>query len=64
VFAYKYPLSSIYTQIQLNQSKEGFGFNLDGKVGPLDYTDPLTKETGVDNVASRVIGCIDRTRAS
>ena len=64
VFVYKYPLSVPEPPIKLEQAKEGYGFNLDGKIGALDYTDPLTHETGVDNVAARVIGCIDRTRGT
>ena len=64
VFVYKYPLSVPEPPIKLEQGKEGFGFNLDGKVGPLDYTDALTKEPGVDNMVARIIGCIDRTRGT
>jgi hypothetical protein len=64
VSVYTHPLSTPDTQIKLDQAKEGFGFNLDGKDGPLDYTDPLTHETGVDNVAARVFGCFDRTRGT
>jgi hypothetical protein len=61
---YTHPLSAPDTNIKLDQAKEGFGFNLDGRDGPLDYTDPLTHETGVDNVAARVFGCFDRTRGT
>ena len=64
VSIYTHPLSVPDTNIKLDQAKEGFGFNLDGKEGPLDYTDPLTHETGVDNVAARVFGCFDRTRGT
>ena len=61
---YTHPLSAPDPHIKLDQAKEGFGFNLDGKDGPLNYTDPLTKETGVDNAAARVFGCFDRTRGT
>ena len=64
VNVYVNPLSVPDPNIKLDQAKEGFGFNLDGKVGPNDYTDPLTKETGVDNAAARVFGCFDRTRGT
>ncbi len=64
VNAYLHPLSAPDPKIKLEMNKEGFGFNLDGKVGPLDYFDPLTKESGVDNAAARVFGCFDRTRGT
>ena len=61
---YTNPLSAPDPHIKLDQAKEGFGFNLDGKDGTLSYTDPLTKEKGVDNAAARVFGCFDRTRGT
>ena len=61
---YVYPLSVPDAKIKLEQGKEGFGFNLDGKINPADFTDPITKETGVDNAAARVFGCFDRTRGT
>ena len=61
---YIHPLSVPDPKIRLDQAKEAFGFNLDGKVGPLDYVDPITKEVGVDNMAARVFGCFDRTRGT
>ena len=64
VYAYTHPLTAPDPHIKLEMSKEGFGFNLDGKVGPTDYTDPLTKQAGVDNMAARVFGCFDRTRGT
>jgi hypothetical protein len=64
VDVYTNPLSAPDPHIKLDIAKEGFGFNLDGKTGPLDYTDPLTHESGVDNVAARVFGCFDRTRGT
>jgi hypothetical protein len=36
----------------------GYGFNLDGKEKPADFTDPDTGEKGVDNQLYRVQGCI------
>jgi hypothetical protein len=41
----------------LVEGKDGFGFNLDGKVGPKDFVDPETKETGIDNGFWRAVGC-------
>jgi hypothetical protein len=64
VNVYTHPLTVPDPHIKLDQSPEGFGFNLDGKTTPLDYTDPLTHETGVDNRAARVFGCFDRTRGT
>jgi hypothetical protein len=64
VSVYTHPLTAPDTHIKLDQAKEGFGFNLDGKDDPLNYTDPLTHETGVDNVAARIFGCFDRTRGT
>jgi hypothetical protein len=64
VLIYSHPLAAPDPHIHLDQAKEAFGFNLDGKVGPKDYTDPLTKEKGVDNAAARVFGCFDRTRGT
>ena len=64
VNVYTHPLSVPDPHIKLEQSKEAFGFNLDGKVGPMDFTDPLTKEAGIDNMAARVFGCFDRTRGT
>ena len=64
VNVYMHPLSVPDPNIRLDQRAEGFGFNLDGKVEDLDYTDPITKEAGVDNNAARVFGCFDRTRGT
>jgi hypothetical protein len=61
---YTHPLSAPDPHIRLDQAQEGFGFNLDGKDGPLNYTDPLTKEKGVDNAVARILGCFDRTRGT
>ncbi len=64
VLSYEYSLSGSEPRSSSISPKKDTAFNLDGKVGALDYTDPLTKETGVDNVAARIIGCIDRTRGT
>lgn len=61
---YTHPLSAPDPHIKLDVAKEGFGFNLDGKDGPLNYTEALTKEKGIDNAAARVFGCFDRTRGT
>lgn len=44
------------------QGKISFGMNLDGKVGPNDYTSP-DGEQGIDNQLFRAIGCVDGWRA-
>ena len=62
--AYIHPLTVADAHIKLDQAKEAAGFNLDGKIGPNDYTDPLTKEKGIDSAAARVFGCFDRTRGT
>jgi hypothetical protein len=64
VSAFTHPLTVPDSHIKLDQYKEGFGFNLDGKEGPLDYIEPMTHERGVDNVVARVFGCFDRTRGT
>jgi hypothetical protein len=64
VNVYTHPLSIPGTPIKLDEATEGFGFNLDGKEGPLNYTDPLTHENGVDSVVARIFGCFDRTRGT
>lgn len=43
------------------QGKIAIGMNLDGKVGPNDFTSP-EGEKGVDNNLFRVIGCVDGWR--
>ena len=39
------------------QGKTGIGLNLDGRVGPNDYTSP-TGEKGIDNQMYRSVGCV------
>jgi hypothetical protein len=46
------------------RGKVSFGFNLDGKVGPEDFTDPQTGEQGVDNQLFRALGCFTPNRAT
>jgi hypothetical protein len=43
------------------QGKTGIGLNLDGKVGPSDFTSP-DGEKGIDNQLYRAIGCIRNYR--
>jgi hypothetical protein len=43
------------------QGKISFGLNLDGKIGPNDYTSP-DGEKGIDNQLFRAIGCVDGWR--
>lgn len=57
VNAYLNPTSVPDPHIKTSIGKEGYGFNLDGKVGPNDFIDPDTGEKGVDNLAARAMGC-------
>jgi hypothetical protein len=43
------------------QGPIAYGFNLDGKVGPHDFTSP-EGEKGIDNQLYRVIGCVPNLR--
>jgi hypothetical protein len=43
------------------QSKIAIGLNLDGKVGPNDFTSP-TGEKGIDNQMYRIVGCVGNYR--
>ncbi len=43
------------------QGKTAIGLNLDGKVGPHDFTSP-DGEPGIDNQMYRVLGCVDNYR--
>jgi hypothetical protein len=63
VDVYLHPLSKRET-IKLLDYPYGLGFNLDGRDGKGNFTDPLTGEKGVDNELSRVFGCFDRTRGT
>ena len=44
------------------QGKIGLGMNLDGKVGPNDFTSPDGSVKGIDNQLYRVIGCVANYR--
>lgn len=63
VDVYLHPLSSTET-LQLAVSTQALGFNLDGKTGPDKFTDPLTKETGVNNQMARILGCYTQMRGT
>ena len=56
VYVYKYPLSVPEPPMKLDQAKEGYGFNLDGKVGANDFVSP-GGERGIDNALYRAWGC-------
>lgn len=64
VNGYAHPGAVVDPQLTHVTAKEGFGFNLDGKDGPMNFTDPLTKETGVDNQLSRALGCSNPFRGT
>jgi hypothetical protein len=57
VNVYANPESVPDPHIKLSKGKLAPGFNLDGKVGAGDYTDPQTHETGIDNQMARIMGC-------
>ncbi|HTJ64648.1 MAG TPA: hypothetical protein VL899_12655 [Alphaproteobacteria bacterium] len=59
---YADPESMPDPKIKLVEGPMGYGFNLDGKVKPADFTDPETGEKGVDNQLYRVIGCINELK--
>src|SRR5882724_8350057 len=40
-----------------------YGFNLDGKDGPNDFTDPQTGQQGIDDMLYRALGCFITQRA-
>jgi len=63
VSPYLYPTSVPDPHIKTLKGKVGYGFDLDGKDGPDDFTDPETGEKGVDNQLYRVVGCFVPERA-
>jgi len=63
VNVYQNPLSEPDPRISTVKGHFAYGFNLDGKVGPDDFTDPETGETGVDNQLFRALGCFHTERA-
>ncbi len=60
--AYAIPTSVPDPHLKLVEGPMGYGFNLDGKVGKGDFTDPETGEKGVKNQLYRVIGCINELK--
>jgi hypothetical protein len=63
VYIYLNPASLPDPKIKTLDGRLSVGFNLDGKLGPLDFVDPETKEPGIDNRAYRALGCYDAQRA-
>jgi len=59
---YANPESMPDPNLKLVEGPIGYGFNLDGKVKPTDFTDPETGEKGVDNQLYRVLGCINELK--
>jgi hypothetical protein len=60
--AYAIPTSVPDPHLKLVEGPMGYGFNLDGKVGKNDFTDPETGEKGVKNQLYRVLGCINEVK--
>ena len=48
---------------RMMRGAKSFGFNLDGRTSSLDFTDPETGETGIDNRLFRALGCFTPERA-
>jgi hypothetical protein len=63
VNVYQNPTSEPDPQIKIVKGHFAYGFNLDGKVKPDDFTDPETGEVGVDNQLFRALGCFHTERA-
>lgn len=57
VNAYTHPAAVKDPQLRTVVGKFGYGFNLDGKESPDDFTDPETGEKGVDHAMFRAVGC-------
>lgn len=64
VNGYAHPGAVVDPQLTHVTAKEGYGFNLDGKEGPMSFVDPLTRETGVDHQLSRAFGCSEPFRGT
>ena len=64
VNVYQNPTSVPDPQIKVGRGRKGFGFNLDGRIGPDDFVDPQTGEQGVDNQLFRAFGCFSGLRGT
>lgn len=62
VNAYLNPTSVPDPNVKISTGKIGYGFNLDGKIGAGNFTDPVTNERGVDHAAARAMGCFSTMR--
>jgi hypothetical protein len=63
VNVYQNPTSEPDPEVKTVKGRFAYGFNLDGKVEPGDFTDPETGEAGVDNQLFRALGCFRTERA-
>lgn len=59
---YAYPAFVVDPKLKASVSNVAYGFNLDGKPGPV--VDPQTGEKGVDNEFARALGCMRAFRGS
>lgn len=59
---YAYPAFVVDPKLKASVSNAAYGFNLDGKPGPV--VDPQTGEKGVDNEFARALGCMRAFRGS
>jgi hypothetical protein len=64
VNAFVYPWAVPDPGLHWVKGKYALGFNLDGKVGPNDFEEPITHEKGIDNQLFRALGCIEQFRGS
>lgn len=60
---YQNPTTEPDPQVKTVKGHFAYGFNLDGKVKPDDFTDPETGEAGIDNQLYRALGCFHTERA-
>jgi hypothetical protein len=60
---YQNPASEPDPMVHTVKGHFAYGFNLDDKVKPDDFTDPETNEAGVDNQLFRALGCFHTERA-
>ncbi len=64
VNAFVHPWAVADPELTAVDGKFSFGFNLDGQVGPRSFTEPMTKEVGIDNELFRALGCVEQFRGT
>ena len=61
---YANPESQPDPEIMPVTGRDGYGFNLNGKIEPKEFIDPETQEHGVDNGLWRALGCTQNFHVS